>query len=201
YHMDKCADGKEALSYILKHNPDLVIADIVMPEMDGITLCRKVKHNVNINHIPVVLLTARKDEQFNIQGLGIGADAYIVKPFNIEIVRKTVQNIIRNRELLRNRFSGKQKHNEKITDIHIQSPDEKLMSKVMSTINSNLTNPALSVEMLAREIGISRVHLHRKLKELTNQSTRDLIRNIRLNQAANLLADGHFNISEVAFAV
>lgn len=201
YHMDKCADGKEALSYILKYNPDLVIADIVMPEMDGITLCRKVKHNVNINHIPVVLLTARKDEQFNIQGLGIGADAYIVKPFNIEIVRKTVQNIIRNRELLRNRFSGKQKHNEKITDIHIQSPDEKLMSKVMSTINSNLTNPALSVEMLAREIGISRVHLHRKLKELTNQSTRDLIRNIRLNQAANLLADGHFNISEVAFAV
>ncbi len=201
YHMDKCADGKEALSYILKHNPDLVIADIVMPEMDGITLCRKVKHNVNINHIPVVLLTARKDEQFNIEGLGIGADAYITKPFNIEIVRKTVQNIIRNRELLRNRFSGKQKNHEKITDIHIQSPDEKLMAKVMSTINDNLTNPALSVEMLAREIGISRVHLHRKLKELTNQSTRDLIRNIRLNQAANLLSDGHFNISEVAFAV
>ena len=201
YHMSKCADGKEALSFILKHNPDLIISDIVMPEMDGITLCRKVKQNVNINHIPVVLLTARKDEQANIEGLGIGADAYIVKPFNIELVRKTVQNIIRNRELLRNNYSGKQKQNDKISDIEIKSPDEKLMGKVMHTINENLANPALSVEMLAQEIGISRVHLHRKLKELTNQSTRDLIRNVRLQQAGKLLTEKHYNISEVAFAV
>lgn len=201
YHMDKCADGKEALAYILKNSPDLVISDIMMPEMDGITLCRKVKQNVNINHIPVVLLTARKDEQYNIEGLGIGADAYIVKPFNIEIVRKTVQSIIRNRELLRNSYSGNQLQSDRIRDIDIKSPDEKLLGKVMDTINENLANPALSVEMLAHEIGISRVHLHRKLKGLTNQSTRDLIRNVRLQQAGKLLSEKHFNISEVAFAV
>jgi CheY-like chemotaxis protein len=201
YHMAKCADGREALSFILKHTPDLVISDIVMPEMDGITLCRKVKQNVNINHIPVVLLTARKEEQYNLEGLGIGADAYIVKPFNIELVRKTVQNIIRNREMLRNNYVGNQQQNDKIRDISIKSPDEKLLGKIMDTISENIPNPALNVEMLAHEIGISRVHLHRKLKELTNQSTRDLIRNIRLQQAGKLLAEKHFNISEVAFAV
>jgi YesN/AraC family two-component response regulator len=201
YHMAKCADGREALSFILKHTPDLVISDIVMPEMDGITLCRKVKQNVNINHIPVVLLTAKKEEQYNLEGLGIGADAYIVKPFNIELVRKTVQNIIRNREMLRNNYAGNQQQNDKIRDISIKSPDEKLLGKIMGTINENIPNPALNVEMLAHEIGISRVHLHRKLKELTNQSTRDLIRNIRLQQAGKLLAEKHLNISEVAFAV
>lgn len=201
YHMSNCADGKEALSFILKHNPDVVISDIVMPEMDGISLCRKVKQNVNINHIPVILLTAKKEEQYNLEGLGIGADAYIVKPFNIEIVRKTVQNIIRNRELLRNNFTGKQQQHDKIRDVSIKSPDEKLLGKIMDTINQNIANPALNVEMLVHEIGISRVHLHRKLKELTNQSTRDFIRNIRLQQAAKLLAEKNLNISEVAFAV
>jgi signal transduction histidine kinase/ligand-binding sensor domain-containing protein/DNA-binding response OmpR family regulator len=201
YHMAKCANGKEALTSILEHNPDLVISDIVMPEMDGITLCRKVKQNVNINHIPVVLLTAKKEEQYNLEALGIGADAYIVKPFNIEIVLKTVQNIIRNRDILRNNYLGKQQQKEKIRDIAVKSPDEKLLGKVMATINENITNSELSVKMLADEIGISRVHLHRKLKELTNQSTRDLIRNIRLQQAAKLLAEKHLNISEVAFAV
>jgi signal transduction histidine kinase/ligand-binding sensor domain-containing protein/DNA-binding response OmpR family regulator len=201
YHMAKCADGKEALSFILQYSPDLVISDILMPEMDGITLCRKVKQNVNINHIPVILLTAKKEEQYNLEGLGIGADAYIVKPFNIEIVRKTVQNIIRNRELLRNNYLGNQQQNDKVRDIAIKSPDEKLLGKIMDTISENIANPALNVEMLAQEIGISRVHLHRKLKELTNQSTRDLIRNIRLQKAGKLLAEKHLNISEVAFAV
>jgi YesN/AraC family two-component response regulator len=201
YHMAKCADGKEALTYILNHPPDLVISDIIMPEMDGITLCRKVKQNVNINHIPVVLLTARKGEEYNYEGLAIGADAYIVKPFNIEIVRKTVQSIIRNREILRNNYTGNQLQHDKIRDIEIKSPDEKLLGKIMDTINGNISNQRLSVEMLAHEIGISRVHLHRKMKELTSQSTRDLIRNIRLQQAAKLLAEKHLNISEVAFAV
>lgn len=201
YHMSKCADGKEALSFILEHTPDLVISDVVMPEMDGITLCRRVKQNVNINHIPVVLLTARKEEQHNLEGLGIGADAYIVKPFNIEIVRKTVQSIIKNREMLRNSYNGNHLQNDKVRDIEVKSPDEKLLGKIMDTINANISNPGLSVEMLAHEIGISRVHLHRKMKELTNQSTRDLVRNIRLQKAAKLLAEKHLNISEVAFAV
>jgi len=193
--------GKEALELLEQHEIDLILADVVMPEMDGITLCRKVKQNVNINHIPVILLTAKSKEEDNIEGLGIGADAYIVKPFNTEILKKTVQNIIRNREILRNNYTGSQQQKDKVRSVTMKSPDEKLLKKVIDLVNENIGNTELNVEMLSREIGISRVHLHRKLKELTNQSTRDFIRNIRLRQAANLLSNKHMNISEVAFAV
>ncbi|RDV17188.1 hybrid sensor histidine kinase/response regulator [Pontibacter diazotrophicus] len=201
YHMMESANGKEALAILLNKTPDLIISDVMMPEMDGITLCRKIKQNVNINHIPVVLLTAKSEEEDNLEGLGIGADAYLVKPFNIEILRKTVQNIIRNREMLRNNFSGNQHHSDKVQKVALKSADEKLLAKLLDVINQNIANPALSVEMLASEAGISRVHLHRKMKELTNQTTRDFIRNIRLQQAAGLLSSKHINISEVAFAV
>ncbi|MDD2436455.1 MAG: two-component regulator propeller domain-containing protein [Massilibacteroides sp.] len=200
YHMIECSDGKDALPMILKIKPDLVISDIMMPGMDGIALCRKIKQNVNINYIPVILLTAKTKEEDNLEGLSIGADAYIVKPFYIELLKKTVENLIRNREILRNTYKGSQQQEDKITKIQIKSADEKLMERVMKVINANLANPKLNVEMIAEEVGISRVHLHRKLKELTNQSTRDLIRNIRLKQGADLLADKNLTISEVAEA-
>lgn len=198
FHTLECTNGKEALSIVLKKTPDLVISDIMMPEMDGLTLCKKMKQNVIINHIPVILLTAKSREEDNIEGLETGADAYIVKPFNIELLRKTVFNLIKSREMLRNNFSGNQIQEDKLQKLNVQSPDDKLLSKVMKVINDNLSNPNLNVEMIATEVGISRVHLHRKLKELTNQSTRDLIRNVRLKQAASLLADKHHNITEVA---
>lgn len=201
YHMTSCSNGKEALSFILKETPDLIISDIMMPEMDGITLCRKIKQHVNINHVPIILLTAKSEEEDNLEGLGTGADAYIVKPFNLDILNKTIQNILKNREILRNNFAGNQQQEDKVQKVNIKSSDEKLMNKIMDTINENLSNPSFSVEMLAQEIGISRVHLHRKTKELTNQSTRDFIRNIRLQQAANLFSSKNLNISEVAYAV
>ncbi|UII19572.1 two-component regulator propeller domain-containing protein [Fulvivirga ligni] len=200
YHMNDCNNGKEALSITLAEKPDLVISDIVMDEMDGITFCRKLKQNVNTNHIPVILLTAKSGEKDNIAGLGTGADAYISKPFNMEILKKTAENIIKNRELLKNNYSGQQAQKDKIKDLEVESPDEKLMQKIMEIINQNLDNPTLNVEMIANEIGISRVHLYRKLKEITNQSVRDLIRNIRLRQAAEILNTKNLNISEVAYA-
>lgn len=198
FRMLECTNGKEALAMILKKAPDLIISDIMMPEMDGLTLCRKIKQNVTVNHIPIVLLTAKSREEDNLEGLEMGADAYIVKPFSIEIVRKTVSNLIKSREVLRNNFSGSQIQESKLKKLEVQSPDDKLISKVMKVINDNLGNSELNVEMIAIEVGISRVHLHRKLKELTNQSTRDLIRNIRLKQAASLLSDKHHSITEVA---
>ncbi|MDD4515947.1 two-component regulator propeller domain-containing protein [Massilibacteroides sp.] len=200
YHMLESSNGAEALAMILKTKPDLVISDVMMPEMDGITLCRKIKQNVNINHIPIILLTAKAKEEDSLEGLSTGADAYIVKPFNVERLKKTVENIIRNRELLRNTYKGNQ-HQESLTKkIELKSADEKLMEKVMKVINTNIANPRLSVEMISNEVGISRVHLHRKLKELTNQSTRDFIRNIRLRQAAILLSEKNLTVSEVADA-
>src|SRR6218665_857919 len=163
--MATCKDGKEALSYVLQHVPDVVISDIKMPEMDGITLCQKIKQNVNINHIPVILLTAKLEEEYNLEGLGIGADGYILKPFNVEILRKTVQNVIRTREILRNKFTGSQQQKDKVQDVVLASSNEKLLTRIMDSINKNISNPELNVEMLSREVGISRVHLHRKLKE------------------------------------
>lgn len=200
YHTIECVNGKEALAAILKKAPDLVISDVMMPEMDGITLCRKIKQNININHIPVILVTAKSKEEDNLEGLSIGADAYIVKPFNMDLLRKTIENIIRNRERLRNTYKGNQQPDDKIKKIQIKSADEKLMERLMKVINENISNPELSVEMIADRVGISRVHLHRKLKELTNQTTRDFIRNIRLKQAADLLTEKNLSVSEVAEA-
>lgn len=201
YHMIESVNGKEAMTIILNKTPDLIISDVMMPEMDGIELCRKVKQNVNINHIPVILLTARSEEEDRLEGLNTGADAYLMKPFNIEVLNKTVQNIVRNRELLRNNYSGAQQQKDKVQKVAVASADDRLLSKVMDLINTNIGNPEFSVEMIASEVGISRVHLHRKLKELTSQSTRDLIRNIRLQQAAELFSTRRIGIAEVAYAV
>ena len=200
FRIYECTNGREGLETILKEKPDLVISDVMMPEMDGITLCRKIKQNININHIPIILLTAKSKAEDQIEGLEIGADAYIVKPFNTELLRTTISNLIANRERLRGKLVGEQQVEEKITKIEMKSNDEILMSKVMRTINDHLADPALNVEMLAANVGMSRVHMHRKLKELTNQSARDFIRSIRLKQAANLLREKNLSVSEVAYA-
>jgi len=198
FHILESTNGKEALSMILKRPPHLVISDVMMPEMDGMTLCRKIKQNVNINHVPVILLTAKAHDDDNLEGLSIGADAYMTKPFNIDILKKTAENIIKSRELLRNCFTGSQEQEAKKPVFELQSTDNKLLDRIMNVINRNLGNPDLNVEMISSEVGISRVHLYRKLKELTNQSTRDLIRNVRLKHAASLLVYKHYNVTEVA---
>jgi YesN/AraC family two-component response regulator len=194
------SNGKKALEIALKEMPDLIISDVMMPELDGINLVRKVKQNININHIPVILLTAKITPENRIEGLDIGADAYISKPFNTEVLKSTIANLIENRERLKNKFSGQQTPEDKIEKIEMKSTDEVLMQKVMKIINENLANSDLSVEMLASGVGMSRVHMHRKLKALTNQSARDFIRGIRLKQAADLLTNKKISISEVAYA-
>ena len=202
YRIIQCKNGKEAFETIMSNAPDIVLSDIMMPEMDGMALLRKIKQNININHIPVVLLTAKNSESDNIAGLSSGADAYLTKPFSIDMVKITIDNLLRNREVLRNNFIGNQEQKLNKTVIQAETADEKLMRKVMNAINSNIGNPELNVEMIAAEVGISRVHLYRKLKELTNQSTRDFIRNTRLKQAeALLMSDKNYNVSEIALLV
>lgn len=166
--------------------------------MDGLTLCKKTKQNIRFNHIPVVMLSAKTTDEDTIVGLEKGADAYIAKPFHIEVVKKTIDNLIHNRERLKNTFGNRQTQEERVEKIEAQSPDEKLLERTMRVINKNIGNPDLTVEMIASEVGISRVHLHRKLKELTNQTTRDFIRNVRLQQAHKLLSEKAYSINEVA---
>jgi signal transduction histidine kinase/ligand-binding sensor domain-containing protein/AraC-like DNA-binding protein len=194
-------DGKEALEIILQEEPDLVISDIMMPVMDGMELCRRIKKNININHIPVILLTAKSSHENNLESLNLGADAYIPKPFDIKILQETAVNLIKNRKLLKNNYDGSQLQDDKVKQVELKSSDEILLEKIIHFINENINNPDLNVEMIANTIGLSRVHLYRKLKELTNQSASDLIRNIRLKQAADLLSSKQISIAEVAYAV
>ena len=198
YHVRECCNGKEAIEEIFKKAPDLVVSDWMMPEMDGLTLCRKLKSNINLNHIPVILLTAKAQEEDNIEALEKGADAYLTKPFNSKILEKTISNLILSREKLKNTYSGHQEHNDKLEKIEVESPDEKLMSRIMKVINNHMSDPNLTVEMIASEVGTSRVHLNRKLKELTNQTAREFIKNCRLKQAAELLSEKKQSITEVA---
>ena len=193
--------GMECLKLTAKNNYDVIFMDHMMPEMDGLALCHKLKQNTNINHIPIVLLTAKSRAEDTLEGMDTGADAYIVKPFNTDLLKSTIANLIANRRLLRNKFSGAQQQEEKIDKISMKSSDEILMERIMKVVNKHLDDPELNVEMLASEVGLSRVHVHRKLKELTNLSTRDFIKNIRLQQAAFLLDQNKkMTISEVAYA-
>jgi len=201
YKIFECSNGKDALDFILKEKPHLVISDVMMPEMDGITLCKRIKSNININHIPIILLTAKSTDEEKAEGFEIGADAYVVKPFNVELLKKRVANLIENRERLEVKLSDSEKNKSLIKPVVLRSSDEILLEKVMKIINENIAESDLNVEMLASGVGMSRVHMHRKLKELTNQSARDFIKTIRLKQAADLLAHQKLNISEVAYAL
>lgn len=200
YRIVTSKNGKEAYDAVLADAPDLVISDIMMPEMDGLTLCRKIKQNTNVNHVPVILLTAKSKPEDTMEGMATGADAYMVKPFNTELLKSTIANLIANRKLLKSKFSGAQQQEDKVQKLTMKSADEILMGKIMKVINENLSNPELNVEMLAANVGLSRVHVHRKLKELTNLSARDFIKNIRLQQAAALLGEKKLTVSEVAYA-
>jgi signal transduction histidine kinase/ligand-binding sensor domain-containing protein/DNA-binding response OmpR family regulator len=199
YRIHPTYDGKEALEYILREKPDLIITDWMMPGIDGINLSKKIKSNVHTEHIPILILTAKTLEEDQIQGLETGADVFITKPFNTEVLKTTIANVLANRERLRGKFQSQSEG--KIEKIQLQSANEQLMERIMKTINAHISNPDLTVEMLSKEVGMSRVHLHRKLKELTNQSSRDFIRNIRLSQAADLLKSKKLSVSDVAYAV
>ena len=192
-------NGKVALNEILKNKPDLIISDVMMPEMDGTTLCTKLKANINTNDLPVILLTAKSREEDQLEGLQTGADAYILKPFNMDILRRTIINLLTMRRTLKNKFTGKERQEEKVEQRTIQTPDDALMQRVMEVINENIGDSDLSVDMIAQKVGISRVHLHRKMKELTNQTPHSFIRNIRLQQAAKLLKDGKQSITDVMY--
>lgn len=199
YHIMVAKNGKEGLSLILKEHPDLVISDIIMEGMDGVSMCRKIKSNVDTSHIPVILLTAKSRDEDKVAGLDVGADAYITKPFNPDMLKRTIANLLDNRERLKGKFADASEG--KIGKITLKSADDSLMDRVMKVMNEQMANPGLNVELLSSSVGISRVHMHRKLKELTGQSARDFIRTIRLKQATTLLSEKKLSISDVAYAV
>ena len=200
YDVHSCINGREALSEIYRLKPSLVISDVMMPEMDGNALCSQLKSNSSTNFIPVILLTARSRDEDRLEGLETGADAYIVKPFNMDILRRTIQNLLNSRRLLKMKYERTDQLEDRVEDIRLKSPDEKLLEKIMECVRKNITNSDLNIDMISDEVGISRVHLHRKMKELTGQTPHDFIRGIRLKKAAQLLAEKGMNVTEVMYA-
>ena len=197
-----CTNGQEAWDYIVSHpgKVDIIVSDIMMPVMDGMTLCQKVKQNFNTNHIPIVLMTALGSDADRIAGITNGADAYVSKPFNIDVLRTTILQLLKSRHLLQGKFHGDRQHEEHIDKVEMESPDEHLMKRVMKAINENMDNPELSVEMIADNVGISRVHFYRKMKDLTGQAPRDFLKDVRLKEAARLLSEKKLDITGVSIA-
>ena len=199
YNVDVCANGKEAWAKISTSIPDAVITDLIMEKMDGAELCDKIKKNPGTNHIPVILLTSSTDEQSQQRCFNSGADRYFTKPVSLEMLKTALAGAIATREAIKNKYSRDIDYG--YGDIKMVNSDNELASKVIAIIRKNIENSDFSVEELSREVGMSRVHLNRKLKETMNISPSNLIRSIRLKQAAYLLINNKVNISEVAYKV
>ena len=201
YRVLEAANGKEAYHLALSEHPDILVSDVIMPVMDGFELCEKVRKNPNISSMPIILVTARSLDQDRIEGLAAGADAYLTKPFNLNVLKTTAENLIKGRERLKVTLAEPRVDESDIREMDIKTPDDRLLDRVVRIVNEHLGDPELTVEQVAAEAGISRVHLHRKLKELTGQTSRDFIRNLRLRKAAEMLSGKKYAISELADAV
>lgn len=196
YNVLEASDGEEGERIAIAENPDLIISDIMMPKVDGIELCRRIKTNVQTSHIPVVLLTARTADEVKISSYGVGADCYMSKPFNYEILSVRVAKLIEQQESRRREFSRSIEVNP--SAITVTSVDEQLLKKALSLIEDNMDNTAYSVEDLSRDLGMTRVSLFRKLKSISGLTPTDFIKSIRLKRAAQLLKGSKLSMSEVA---
>jgi signal transduction histidine kinase/DNA-binding response OmpR family regulator len=199
YTVLEAENGNQGLKAALHAIPDLIISDVMMPGMDGVQLCKELKSDRHTSHIPVILLTARHSPEQKIQGFEFGADDYITKPFNFEILQSRIRNLIHQRQLFQQHF---QKHlSVKATEVQITSLDEKFIKSALETVERNIANPDFSVEELSRLMGMSRVLLYKKLLSLTGKSPIEFIRSIRLQRAAQLLEKSQCTVSEVAYQV
>lgn len=198
YKISTATNGRIGLEKAIKEMPDCVITDIMMPEMNGIELCKKIKTNTQTCHIPVIMLTAKTSVEQRVEGLAVGADSYIPKPFNVEHLKTRINKLIELRQTMKDKFSGKLEIKEE--DVKVKSTDERLIERLEALVNKELANPALSVELLSSELGISRSQLQRKLKQLTNQNPSDFIKTTRLRNASFLLTQKGMSISETAYA-
>ena len=202
YQFGICANGKEGLKELLTNDYDVVVSDVMMPEMDGFTMLRMIKTNINVSHIPVIMLTSKADVANRLEGLERGADAFLAKPFDMEELHMVIENLVQGRLRLKGKYSGAQQAQaDKVEQREVKGNDELLMERIMKVINKHISDSDFNVERLTQEAGISRVQLHRKMKELTGISTSEFIRNIRLEQAARLLKEQKINVTQVAFAV
>jgi signal transduction histidine kinase/ligand-binding sensor domain-containing protein/DNA-binding response OmpR family regulator len=199
FNVIESPNGKDGLENALDKIPDLIISDVMMPEMDGYTFCKKIKSNEKTNHIPVILLTAKASTEDKLEGLELGADDYLIKPFNPEELKLRVRNLIKTREELRKKFTSEMVL--KPAEVIVPSSQVQFMERIKSIIEANIENEAFGVDQLSDKAGLSRSQLHRKLKAITSQSTTEFIRNFRLQRAAQLILKDAGSMSEIAYKV
>ncbi|MES2517825.1 MAG: ATP-binding protein [Bacteroidota bacterium] len=199
FQIIEASNGKEALMLAQQNLPDLIISDWMMPLMTGVELCENVKTNPKTSHIPVVILTSRNSNESKQTGLETGADDYITKPFNANLLEIRVKNILENRKKLRELFSKSAKLKPK--DITLNSSDEHFLERAIKIIEENIGNTSLDIQFLEEELKMSNMQLYRKLKSLTNLSGNEFIKNIRLKKAAQLLETENYSVSEIAYKV
>jgi signal transduction histidine kinase/ligand-binding sensor domain-containing protein/DNA-binding response OmpR family regulator len=199
YNILEAENGKAALELIASKQPDLIVSDVMMPEMNGLELCAEIKTNSAFSHIPVILLTAKSSEEDKIDGLKQGADEYITKPFSYEILDSRMEYLLSLREKFISHYQKSFKieaHSKSITAL-----DTKLLEKALSLIRENLSNTEFTVEKLSHELGMSRVYLYKKITALTGKTPNELIRLVRLKKAAELLIESQMTISEITYEV
>ncbi|MEH2892508.1 substrate-binding domain-containing protein [Segatella copri] len=201
YVVLEAADGKEGLAVALKEVPDLVICDVMMPVMDGLELTERLKTNTATSHIPVIMLTAKNLEEHRAEGYEHGADSYITKPFHSKVLLARIENLLRQRQLLKNLYQGAQEAEKEISESHLEDRDKQFLKQLQAIIQKNLSDSEFGVEDMGQQIGLSRVQLYRKVKAMTGSSVVDLLRKARLVKARRLLETRSMSVSEVAYEV
>jgi len=199
YEIHKCRNGWQALAEVYRNGADAIMAETKMDVIDGLTMCRRLRSNPQSSLIPIILM-ADDDEQ-RLQALQHGADLCIASSTNADVITCSINNLLKGRRQMQLNYEQQRRAElQEIPELKKKSANEKLMERVMSTIYKNLKDSSLSVDMIADEVGMSRVHLHRKMKEIVGQTPHDFIRQLRLEQATRLLATGDMNITEVVYA-
>lgn len=201
YVVLEAADGKEGLAVALKEVPDLVICDVMMPVMDGLEFTKQLKTNTATSHIPVIMLTAKNLEEHRAEGYEHGADSYITKPFHSKVLLARIENLLRQRQLLKNLYQGAQEAEKEISESHLEDRDKQFLKQLQAIIQKNLSDSEFGVENMGQQIGLSRVQLYRKVKAMTGSSVVDLLRKARLAKARRLLETRSMSVSEVAYEV
>jgi DNA-binding response OmpR family regulator len=199
YKVLEAANGKEGWHQALANHPQLIVSDISMPEMDGITLVKKLKADKRTSHIPVILLTAITAEEQQLKGLETGANDYITKPFNFEVLNAKIKSLLELKSTMQNTYTKQIKMVSPA--IEIESANEKLLQEIVSYLEKNITNPQLSVEGLSKQVGMSRSTLYTRLLQLTGETPVEYIRSFRLHKAAGLMEKSNMTIAEIAYQV
>jgi signal transduction histidine kinase/ligand-binding sensor domain-containing protein/DNA-binding response OmpR family regulator len=198
-NVETASNGEEALSVMKETDVDILITDLMMPVMDGVKLCKSVKQNIRTCHIPVIVLTAKTNQQDQLDALSAGADDYVAKPFNLSILKAKVQNMLKSKRRTLEHYSQTLEIDPE--NITFNAMDRELLEKAKNIVEKHLDNHEFSVDDFCKEMGMSRSNLHLKLKAVTGESTIDFIRKIRFSHACRLLKDGRYSISEISTMV